>query len=141
MQFAGWMHDKRPGYNGHGFIGRSHCAAALETEIDFRRVRMAMVGAGLTWLPASHRHIALGNPAEDALDMLLGVELLFAFEIEVLHRSSSVAPFTGRLVARERYCRRWRDRDRRRLGGLCLACLDGAAQPVIGAHRQRDRPD
>jgi hypothetical protein len=38
-----------------------------------------MVGAGLTRLPASNRHIALGDPAEYALDMLLRVELLFAF--------------------------------------------------------------
>src|ERR1051325_11701662 len=113
MQFAGWMHDKRPGYNGHGFIGRSHCAAALETEIDFRRVRMAMVGAGLTRLPASHRHIALGNPAEDALDMLLGVELLFAFQIEGMHGSSSVPPFIGRLLAGPRDCGPWRGRHRR----------------------------
>src|SRR5437868_11389630 len=133
MQFAGRMHDKRSRHNSHGFVERAHRAATLETEIDFRRVRVAMVGAGLTRLPASNCHIALGDPAEYAFDMLLRVELLFCFQIEGMHGSSSVSPFIGLLMAGQRYRRGWLDRDRGRLGGLCLACLGGTAQPVRGA--------
>src|SRR5258707_4148320 len=46
VQFAGRMHDKGARLDGHGFGGRAHRAAAPETEINFGRVRVAVIPAG-----------------------------------------------------------------------------------------------
>src|SRR3954469_1293499 len=64
VQFAGRMHDKGARLDCDGFLGRAHGAAALEAEIDLGGVRVTVIRAGLTWLPAGDRHVALGDPAE-----------------------------------------------------------------------------
>src|SRR4051812_38356810 len=89
VQFAGRMHDKRP-RRDLDRLGRGlHCAAALETEIDFGRVRVAMIWADLPRLPARYGDIALGDPAEHAFDMLFRVEFLLGLQVEAVHRVSS----------------------------------------------------
>src|SRR5262249_49227823 len=57
-------------------------------EIDFRRVRMAVVRADLARLPAGDGHVAAGDLAEDFLHVALGIPLLLALETEDVHRSS-----------------------------------------------------
>src|SRR5713101_9892264 len=86
VQFAGWVHDKRARNHRHGLVRRLHRAAALEAEIDLGGVRMAVIGADLARLPARDRDIALADPPEHPLDMLLRVEFLFVLQIETVHR-------------------------------------------------------
>src|SRR5262249_51069590 len=87
MQLAGRMHHKTAWRHGHCPVGRAHRAAALETEIDFGRVRVAMIGARLARLPARNRHIAFGDAPEDALDMLSRIEFFFVLQVETVHSS------------------------------------------------------
>jgi hypothetical protein len=46
---------------------------------------VAVIGADLSRLPAGHGEVAVGDFAEDLLDVVLGVPLLFAFEAEDVH--------------------------------------------------------
>jgi hypothetical protein len=62
-----------------------HDAAAGEAEIDFGGIRVAMIGADLAGLPTGDRDVAVGYFAEDFLDVVLGVPLLFAFEAKDVH--------------------------------------------------------
>jgi len=49
--------------------GRTHRAAAGEAEINFRRVRMAVIGAHLARLPARHGKIARADLTQDLLNV------------------------------------------------------------------------
>ena len=62
---------KAPGVTGTVSIRRSHGAAAGKAEIDFGGMRMAVIGADLSGLPASDGEVALGDFAENFLDMVL----------------------------------------------------------------------
>jgi hypothetical protein len=79
------MHDEAAGHDRDGLARRAHRAAAGPAEIDFRRVRMAMVGADLTRLPAGDGHVTALNGAENLLDVMRGIPLLLAGEIEDVH--------------------------------------------------------
>ena len=52
-----------------------------------------MIGADLAGLPASHGEVALGYFAEDLLDMVLGIPLLFALEAEDMHGDGAPGEF------------------------------------------------
>src|ERR1700736_2592940 len=87
------MHHERARRHGDGLRGRAHGAAAGEAKIDFRRVRMTMVGADLARLPAGDRHVPAGDLAEDFLHVPLGIPLLLALETEDVHATiSSCSP-------------------------------------------------
>jgi len=67
-------------------LGRStHCAAALEAEIDFGRVGVTVIRAGLARLPTSDRDIPLVDLAEYSFHMFPGIERLLGFQIENMH--------------------------------------------------------
>ena len=46
---------------------------------------MAVIGADLAGLPAGHGDIAIGDLAQDLLDVVLGIPLLFVFQAENVH--------------------------------------------------------
>lgn len=85
VQLARRVDDKAARRDRDRSLGRRHLAAALEAEIDLGRARMAVIGAGLARLPAGDRDIALPDPAENALDVLLRIEGFFPLEIEDVH--------------------------------------------------------
>src|SRR5262249_39473646 len=85
VQFARRGHHERARHDVDGLPGRAHLAAALETEIDLRRLRMAVIGADLSRLPAGDRGVAFLDLAEDLLDVLLGIPGLLLDQIEDLH--------------------------------------------------------
>src|SRR5258708_4978859 len=68
-----------------GFFPRAHLAAAGEAEIDFCRVRMAVVRTDLAGLPAGHGVVAVLDLAENLLDVLLGIPLLLFCQAERFH--------------------------------------------------------
>src|SRR6202030_426911 len=73
--------------------GRPHGAAAGKAEIDFRRVRLAVIGADLPRLPAGDRHVPVGDRAEDLFHVLLRIPLLLVLETEDVHvPTSSCSP-------------------------------------------------
>ena len=82
---------KAPGVTAMVSVGRPHRAAAGEAEVDFGRLRMAVVGADLAGLPAGHGDVAIGNLAENLLDVVLGVPLLLAFQTEDMHGDGAPA--------------------------------------------------
>src|SRR6185437_9461217 len=77
MYFAGWMHDKATRCHGDALRGGPHRPAAGKTEIDFGRMRVAMIGADLAGLPAGNGNVAIGDFPEDLFDVVLRVPLLF----------------------------------------------------------------
>ena len=85
VHFAGRMHHERAGRDRDGFLRRAHGAAAGKAEIDFGGVRVAMVGADLSRLPAGDGDVAIGDLAQDLLDVVLGIPLLLALEAEDVH--------------------------------------------------------
>src|SRR5688572_20750667 len=84
------MHHEGAGSDRDGFLGRAHGAAAGKAEINFGRVRVAMIGADLPRLPADDRDVTLGDLAEDLLDMAFGIPLLLALETEYMHAAASL---------------------------------------------------
>ena len=81
VHLARRMDAERARHHVDGFAGQSHLAAAGEAEIDFGRVRMAVVGADLAGLPARDGVVAGLAAADielgqDFLDVLLGIPLL-----------------------------------------------------------------
>src|SRR4249920_392895 len=79
------MDDKGNWCHCDGLLRRSHCAAAGEAEVDFGRLGVAVVGADLPGLPAGDGHVAVGDLAENFLDVMPGVPLLLAFQTEDMH--------------------------------------------------------
>src|SRR5207244_6427703 len=69
----------------HGAVGRAHGAAAGEAEIDFRRVRVTVIGTDLARLPAGDGDIAAADLAQDLFHVLLRIELLLGFQAEHVH--------------------------------------------------------
>src|SRR5437588_5487752 len=69
VNLAGRMHDEGAGLDRNRFAWRAHHPAAFETEIDFGRMWMAMIGADLARLPAGDGDVALFDAAKDFLDM------------------------------------------------------------------------
>src|SRR5262249_12196140 len=85
VHFARRMHHERARRHRDGFLRRAHGAAAGKAEIDFRRVRVAVVRADLARLPAGDGHVAAGDLAEDFFHVALGIPLLLALETEDMH--------------------------------------------------------
>src|SRR5262249_40255912 len=85
VHLAGRMHDKGAGGHRDTLARRAHDAAALDAEINFGGVGVAMIRADLAGLPARHGEVAVFDPAEDLLDMLLRLELGFIGKFEDLH--------------------------------------------------------
>jgi hypothetical protein len=52
---------------------------------------MAVIRAGLAGLPTGHRKVAVGNPAEDLLDMASGIPVLLTFKAEGVHGDGAPA--------------------------------------------------
>src|SRR5206468_12586844 len=77
VQLARRVHHKRARHDRDSLLRRAHPPAALEAEIDLGRVRMAVVGADLTRLPAGDRDVTLLDLAQDLLDVLLRIPRLF----------------------------------------------------------------
>src|SRR5207244_2223876 len=94
------MDAERARHHVDRLAGQAHLAATGETEIDFGRERMAVVGADLAGLPARHGVVA-GLAAADVelgenfLDVLLGVPLLFLVDIEGVHALLPVGGLAG----------------------------------------------
>ena len=82
MHFAGRMNDEGARRDRDGCGGRAHRAAAGKAEVDFGGLRMAMVWADLSRLPARHGDVAVGDLAQDLLDMVLGVPLLLGSRLK-----------------------------------------------------------
>jgi hypothetical protein len=85
------MHDEGAGCYCDGLVRRAHGAAAGKAEIDFGRVRVAVVGADLPGFPAGDGKVAIGDFAQDLLHMVLGIPLLLALEAENMHAARSPA--------------------------------------------------
>src|SRR5688572_28895925 len=85
VHLAGWMHHEGTRLDIDRPVRRPHHATALEAEIDFRRVRVAVVGTDLSRLPARDRHVAVRISSENFLHMLPGVEALLIHEVESVH--------------------------------------------------------
>src|SRR5262249_46787690 len=88
VQLAARVHHERAGYDVDGPLGRAHLAAAANAIINLRRMGVAMIRADLARLPARDRDVALGDLAEDFLDMPLWIPLLFLVQIEHVHREA-----------------------------------------------------
>ena len=88
VHFAGRMDDEGARHDVDRFARRAHYAAALETEIDFGRVRVAVIGADLAGLPACHRDVAVPDLAEDFFDVFFRIELGLADHAEGMHRNA-----------------------------------------------------
>jgi hypothetical protein len=52
---------------------------------------MTVVGADLAGLPAGDGHVAVGHLAEDFLNVMPGIPLLFAFKAEDMHGDNAPA--------------------------------------------------
>ena len=102
VHFAGRMHDEGAGRDGYGFHRRAHGAAAGKAEVDLGGVRVAVIGADLPGLPAGHCDVAVGDRAEDLLDVLLGIPFLFLLEAEDVHGHGAPADMSGEPSARGR---------------------------------------
>src|SRR6516164_8428172 len=89
MDLAGRMDDKAAGLDRDGLLWRAHGAAALEAEIDFGRVRVAMIGADLARFPAGDRDVAVLDLAEDFLDMSLRIPFGLVPQAENKHSRRS----------------------------------------------------
>ena len=87
---GGWT-IKAPGVTATVCSRRAHRAAAGEAEVDFGRLGMAVVGADLAGLPARDGYVAVGNLAENLLDVVPGVPLLLAFQAEDMHGDGAPA--------------------------------------------------
>src|SRR5215472_3154641 len=87
VHLAGRMHDKGAGLDLDRLARRAHHAAALEAEIDFGRVGVAVIGADLAGLPAGDGDVALLDVPEEFLDVLLGIILGLFGKTEHLHCS------------------------------------------------------
>ena len=85
VHLAGRMHHEGAGRNRDGLLRRAHGAAAGKAEIDFGGVRVAMIGADLSGLPAGDGDVAIGDLAQDLLHVVLGIPLLLALEAENMH--------------------------------------------------------
>lgn len=89
-----WRVDNEgAGRDCDGFRRRPHGTAAGKAEIDFGGMRMAVIGADLAGLPASHGEVTLGYFAEDLFNMVLGIPLLFALEAEDMHGDGAPGEF------------------------------------------------
>ena len=91
MHLAGRVNDKSTRGHRNGPLRGTHLAAAREAEVDFRRLGMAVVGADLAGLPAGDGDVAVGDLAENFLDMALGIPLLLAFQVEDMHGDNAPA--------------------------------------------------
>src|SRR5215471_5284819 len=94
MDFADRVYDECARNDVDRLGGRAHRAAALETEIDFGGVGMAMIRADLAGLPARDRYVAFADAAENLFDVKLGVPFLLPRQTEDMHES---APPSSRL--------------------------------------------
>src|SRR5260370_27535485 len=99
MHLTGRMHDEHARHDVDCLGWRTHLAAALEAEIDFGGVGVAMIGADLAGFPARHRHVAGADAVEDLLDMALRVPFLLPRQTESAHESAPVAS-SRRLVSK-----------------------------------------
>src|SRR6185295_1359291 len=95
MEFAGRMNHEPARHDVDRLLRRAHLPAALETEINLGRVRMTMIGADLTRLPARDRDVALADLAEDLLNVAFGIPLLLREQIEDMHRAHLKATTCG----------------------------------------------
>src|SRR6202022_873823 len=85
MQLARWMYHERARHHVDRLARGAHLSAALEAEINFGGVRMAVIGTDLARLPARHGDVTLSNLPEDLLHVVLGIPLLLFSQIEPLH--------------------------------------------------------
>src|SRR5215471_10465957 len=99
MHLTGRMHDECARHDVDCLERRAHFAPALETEIDFRGVGMAMIGADLPGFPAGHRHIASADALENLFDMMVGVPFLLPRQIENMHDGAPVSWSELRVMA------------------------------------------
>src|SRR5215475_11450485 len=91
VHFAGRV-DNKGTWSHHNDLGRGpHGAPAGKAKVDFGCVRMTVIGADLAGLPAGHREVALGNFAQDLLDMMLGVPVLLTFKAKGMHGDGAPA--------------------------------------------------
>src|SRR5215472_13111663 len=90
MHLTGRMHHECTRHNVDRPRRRTHLAAAFETEIDFRGVGMAMIGADLAGFPAGHRHIPSTDAAENLFDMMRGIPFLLLRKIENVYAYAPV---------------------------------------------------
>ena len=91
MHLTGRTHHECTRHNVDRLRRRTHLAAAFETEIDFRGVGMAMIGADLAGFPTGHRHITSTDAAENLFDMMRGVPFLLLRQIENVHERAPVS--------------------------------------------------
>src|ERR1700730_3285211 len=89
MQLARWMYHERARHHVDRLARGAHLSAALEAEINFGGVRMAVIGTDLARLPARHGDVTLSNLPEDLLHVVLGIPLLLFSQIEHLHALTS----------------------------------------------------
>ena len=76
VQLAAWMDDERARLDRDDLARRAHRAPAFEAEVDLGRVGVAVIGAGLTRLPAGDGDIAFPGGAEHPFQMLFRIERL-----------------------------------------------------------------
>ena len=85
VQLARRMHDESTRHDVDRALRGAHFAAALKTEIHFRRFRMTVIGADLSGFPAGDRDVAPPHLAEHFLDMALHIPFSFLLQIENAH--------------------------------------------------------
>src|SRR5262245_61854652 len=76
VHFSGRVDNKIAWSHRNGLGGAPHGAPAGKAKVDFGCVGMAVIGTSLTRLPTGHGEVAIGNFAEDLLNMMLGVPML-----------------------------------------------------------------
>ena len=106
VHLTGRMDDEGAGHDRNVLRRRAHRAAAFETEIDLGGVRMAMIGADLTRLPAGDGHIAGFDPAENFFDMFLRIEFGLIHHTKNLHGSLLGKQGAARMRQAPRYLQR-----------------------------------
>jgi hypothetical protein len=96
VHFAGRVDDEIAWFHRNGLGWGPHGAPAGKAKVDFCCVRMAVIGANLAGFPAGYGEVAVGNFAEDLLNMMLGIPLLFMFEAEGVHGDGAPARMSAK---------------------------------------------
>src|SRR6266478_1916077 len=89
VQLAAGVDDKASGVERNRLGWGTHHAAALEAEVNLRRIGMTVIGTGLARFPAGDRHIAFAGRTEDPFHMFFCVEPLLGRQTESVHLVTS----------------------------------------------------
>src|SRR4051794_10036624 len=96
VQLAARMHHERARSDRDRAFRRAHGPTALEAEINLGRMRMAVIGADLSRLPACDSDVTTPHLAEDLLHVLFWIELLLLRQLEHPHASVSTIAHDAR---------------------------------------------